>query len=74
MAGLLGDLGSQMEVEKMRDYSQGAFEALSWARSLFDQINTRCQGCQKSLEQIDLMLSKIQRGAAVDFDLKIDSH
>jgi len=54
----------------MRDYPQGAFEALRWVRILSRQTNTRCQGCQKILEQIEDTLKEIQRGAAIDFTLR----
>jgi len=57
----------------MRDYPQGAFEALSWVRTLFRQTNTRCQGCQKILEQIEDTLEEIQRDAAIYFTLRIRS-
>ena len=54
----------------MRDYPQGAFEALSWAKQLLEKSNTRCQECQRTLEQIEDILNRIQEGAAVDFTLK----
>jgi len=59
---------------EMRDYPEGAFEALSWVKQLFEEQNTRCQGCQSVLEKVERMLSRIQRGAAVDFSMKIESN
>ncbi len=55
----------------MRDYSQGAFEALSWVKNLIEEKNIRCKGCQESLEEINQILERIQKGAAVDFTLKV---
>jgi len=55
----------------MRDYPQGAFEALSWVKTLFEEQGTRCQGCQTVLKKADNILGGLQRGAAVDFSLEI---
>jgi exonuclease VII small subunit len=55
----------------MRDYAQGAFEALSWVRVLFKRAKTRCKGCEKILEEVENTVDEIQNGAAVDFRVRI---
>jgi len=58
----------------MRDYPQGALEALSWVKTLFEGLNTRCQGCQSVQEEIERTLDAIERGAAVDFSFKLHTN
>ena len=58
----------------MRDYPQGAFEALSWVRIQFNHVDTRCKGCQRILEEVEQVLEEIQQGVAVDFTFKVSQH
>ena len=51
----------------MRDYASGAFEALSWVKELLLENKTRCQGCQRILEEVEAVLEEIRGGAADDF-------
>jgi len=48
----------------VRDYIEGAFEALSWVRSLIKDSDERCGTCQRVLEEM-------QAGVAVDFRRRI---
>jgi len=56
----------------VRDYPQGALEALSRVKTLFEGLNTRCQGCPSVQEGIEHTLDAIERGAAVDFSFRLD--
>ena len=55
----------------MRDYAAGAFEALSWVKTLIKSGNERCQTCQRVLEEIEEALEEMQTGAAIDFRHRI---
>lgn len=56
----------------MRDYTAGAFEALSWIRMLIKGSNERCKTCQRVLEEIEEAIDEMQTGVAVDFRRKIE--
>jgi len=51
----------------LRDYAAGAFEALSWVKTLIRESKERCRTCQKILEEINYALEEMQAGVAVDF-------
>ena len=55
----------------MRDYAAGAFEALSWVKTLIKHSRTRCETCQRVLEQIEDAIEQMQTGVAVDFRRRI---
>ena len=55
----------------MRDYAEGAFEALSWIRMLIKNSNERCRTCQRVLEEIEKVIDEMQTGVAVDFRRRI---
>ena len=54
----------------MRDYIEGAFEALSWVRMLIKNSMGRCS-CQRILEEIERAIEEMQTGVAVDFRRRI---
>jgi len=55
----------------MRDYIEGAFEALSWVRSLIKGSKMRCRTCRRVLEEIEETLEEMQTGVAIDFRHRI---
>ena len=55
----------------MRDYIEGAFEALSWVRTLIKDSKMRCRTCQRVLEEIEEAFEEMQTGVAVDFRRRI---
>ena len=55
----------------MRDYAEGAFEALSWIRTLIKNSNERCQTCQRILEEIEEAIDEMQTGVAIDFRRRV---
>jgi len=57
----------------MRDYPQGAFEALCWVKFLLEDQSTRCRGCQRVLEEIEDVLEKMKEGAAIDFKYRFST-
>lgn len=56
----------------MREYAVGAFEALSWVRSMLKENGAGCRTCKMILEEIELVMEEIKSGAAVDFRHKIN--
>jgi hypothetical protein len=55
----------------LRDYAEGALEALSWIRMMIRGSNERCRTCQRVLEEIEDALDEMQTGVAVDFRRRI---
>jgi len=55
----------------LRDYAEGAFEALSWIRMLIKGSSERCRTCQRVLEEIEEAIDEMQTGVAVDFRRRI---
>ena len=55
----------------MNDYSMGAMEALSWARSVLKQCST-LEGFKEARDEINRVLLKLAGGAAVDFKEKAE--
>ena len=56
---------------RLRDYTAGAFEALSWIRMMIKRSRERCQTCQHVLEEIEEAMDEMQTGVAVDFRRRI---
>jgi len=54
----------------VRDYIEGAFEALSWVRMLIRNSMERCS-CQRILEEIERAIEEMQTGVAIDFRHRI---
>ena len=55
----------------MRDYAEGAFEALSWIRMMIKSSSEQCHTCQHVLEEIEDAIEEMQTGVAVDFRRRI---
>ena len=48
----------------MRDYIEGAFEALSWVRMLIKNSKEHC-ACRRILEEIEKAIEEMQTGVAL---------